>query len=704
MNLTTLKSHYELSLLNLYNAGMTSLHYGLVLVLAVILAGCNEPAPETRLIFPPPAGFYEGDAITLRGQVRFNAADRVALTVEGEGINEQATLIDEANTWSIDLVLGSATLLDLLIKSSNLNSSADLELPFTIDRNAFSVSISSLASGASGAEGITGSGNLFAADVRLGAVVKISSSTGVREILSAPARGQGPAFVLPAQLEIQNGVITVLDREVGILRVDPVSGDRRLVSGGSVGLGVSFDNPRAMLIQGNDIIVADTGIDALIRVDATTGDRTQIFQAFFEGDPIILSPLDMIGMPDGKILIADDGWRAVFLIDLASDEYGVVSNAEVGEGLNLRVPRAISLDSVGQLLVLDSGHDAVIRVDLLTGDRERINREATLDGSAFDIPVDMAVVDDTVFFVDNGASAIFSMPAEGGELTLVSDVRQGAGPGLAAPFDVVIFNEALFVTDSATNGLVLIDPVTGNRSNVAQSNAAVPFPNPDYMHVSGQEILFSYSLFDTPGIVTFTPATNVTETIASVSVGSGPFLILPTEPITRHQTGELLVFDAFEQNLVSIDRNSHVRTVMYDDSGDPLVPFSNVTSTAADDSGGIWYLVDSVSSRVLSLDIDSGLRALLLAANNSRELVEVEFDGDRLLMLDQRDASLVALSLSDGSLTIISGDKTGRGPKFERPTQMTLNRLDELAYVVDAGTDSLFVVDLTTGDRVIISH
>jgi len=65
---------------------MTSLQCGLVLVLAVMLAGCDEPAPETRLIFPPTAGFYEGDAITLRGQVRFNAADRVAITVEGRAL------------------------------------------------------------------------------------------------------------------------------------------------------------------------------------------------------------------------------------------------------------------------------------------------------------------------------------------------------------------------------------------------------------------------------------------------------------------------------------------------------------------------------------------------------------------------------------------------------------------------------------------
>jgi len=353
-----------------------------------------------------------------------------------------------------------------LIKASNLNSSADLELPFTIDRNAFSISVSSIASaysGASGAQEITDSGDLLVTDVRLGAVVKISSSTGVREILSASSRRQGPAFVVPAQLEFQHGVITVLDREVGIILLDPVTGDRQLVSGVSVGLGISFDKPRAMLVQGNDLIVADTGIDALIRVDATTGDRTRIFQAFFEGDPIILSPLDLIGLPDGKILIADEGWRAVFLIDLASDEYGFVSSVEVGEGINLRVPRAISLSSTGQLLVLDSGHDAVIRVDLLTGDRERISTEATLAGFAFDIPVDMAVVGEKVFVVDNGASAVFSMPAEGGELALVSDVRQGAGPSLVAPFDVVIFNEHLLVTDSATNGLVRIDPITGNR-------------------------------------------------------------------------------------------------------------------------------------------------------------------------------------------------------------------------------------------------
>ena len=194
------------------------------------------------------------------------------------------------------------------------------------------------------------------------------------------------------------------------------------------------------------------------------------------------------------------------------------------------------------------------------------------------------------------------------------------------------------------------------------------------------------------------------ETLAAPGIGSGPLLILPTEPAFRQQTGSYLVFDAFEQHLISIDATSLERQVLFDDAGNPAIAFSNVTSTAFNDAAEQWYLLDSVASRIISLDLTTGNRELLLAASSTRDLVEIEYDGDRLLMLDQRSAALIALNLSDGLLGTISGEDTGMGPRFERPIQMSINRDDQVAIVVDSALDAIFMVDLTTGDRVIVSH
>ena len=143
-----------------------------------------------------------------------------------------------------------------------------------------------------------------------------------------------------------------------VVRVDPVTGDRTVVSGciiipdgpcvdspppspaNLVGSGPEFVNPQAIAIEASgQWLVVDNSLDAVVRVDPATGDRTVV-----SGCIII---------PDGPCVDSPPPSPANL----------------VGSGPEFVNPQAIAIEASGQWLVVDNSLDVVVRVDPATGDR-----------------------------------------------------------------------------------------------------------------------------------------------------------------------------------------------------------------------------------------------------------------------------------------------------------------------------------------------
>jgi hypothetical protein len=105
--------------------------------------------------------------------------------------------------------------------------------------------------------------------------------TGARSVLSSNAVGTGPALGNTERVRVLNGVIYLLDG-TSVLSVDAFNGNRALVSGGGRGYGPAFVLPESVTtdVTSKSIMVLDqeyAGTGALIRVDLTTGNRTEEF-------------------------------------------------------------------------------------------------------------------------------------------------------------------------------------------------------------------------------------------------------------------------------------------------------------------------------------------------------------------------------------------------------------------------------------------
>ena len=130
--------------------------------------------------------------------------------------------------------------------------------------------------------------------------------------------------------------------------------------------------------------------------------------------------------------------------------------------------RAIAVEANGQLVVVDSNLDAVLRVDPLTGNRTIVSDAATGRGTAFVNPTNIAVeADGQLVVVDDALATIFRGDPSTGNRTIISNFETGNGPIMLGDRDLVVeATGRLVVLDAspARNAVYRVDPATGDRT------------------------------------------------------------------------------------------------------------------------------------------------------------------------------------------------------------------------------------------------
>jgi sugar lactone lactonase YvrE len=256
------------------------------------------------------------------------------------------------------------------------------------------------------------------------AVIRVDLASGNRTFVSGcanfdlddsactvPPVGTGPSLGFPVALAIEaSGTIVVGDAPLAapsfpaVIRVDPVTGDRTLVSGCSVfdfasstctvevGTGPPLGSPEALAIEASGaIIVGDTEAKALLRVNPASGNRTVVSgcanalcSATVGTGPPLDYPQALAVEAHGTLVVADRGvrtkTRALLRVDPVSGNRTVISGCAnaacsplvgTGPAFSLIFPDAIAITADGALVVFDAGivSGAVLRVDPVSGAR-----------------------------------------------------------------------------------------------------------------------------------------------------------------------------------------------------------------------------------------------------------------------------------------------------------------------------------------------
>jgi sugar lactone lactonase YvrE len=170
----------------------------------------------------------------------------------------------------------------------------------------------------------------------------------------------------------------------GIFRVDPVTGERTVISDATHGTGPDFQPTSVAWSPDGTILATDTNARTLLRIDPATGNRTVLASA---PDPETLSsfrwPLQVYVDPAGRILMSalDVFNRAtLYQVDPTSGDHTVITGADVGTGplptgfVNRYAGIAVS--DTGQIYLTTPFDADIYKVDPLTGNREILGGQA----------------------------------------------------------------------------------------------------------------------------------------------------------------------------------------------------------------------------------------------------------------------------------------------------------------------------------------
>lgn len=256
-----------------------------------------------------------------------------------------------------------------------------------------------------------------------------------------------------------------------ILRTDPVTGDRTVVSGAGKGSGTSFVQPQSLAAMSDgNLIVTDESLPGVFRVDVSTGARTVVSSSSVGSGPTLALPTGVAIDANGQLLVVD-GLAMLLRIDPSNGARTLVSGGSTGSGTAFEQPQAIVIDGNGQLIVADRGLRALLSVNPSTGARTILSDESTGSGPSFFRPVDVTIdAAGNLFVADLTLPGVFRVDPSSGNRVIVSGTNVGSGPGFVNVVSVAAAGDGtLFVTDQIL-GVVQVNIASGNRSVVSGSS------------------------------------------------------------------------------------------------------------------------------------------------------------------------------------------------------------------------------------------
>jgi outer membrane protein assembly factor BamB len=148
--------------------------------------------------------------------------------------------------------------------------------------------------------------DVFSTGNGTGEVWRVDATTGDRTLVSSAANGIGPALGNLFDLVVApDGMLLVasaggLGGSPAIFSIDPVTGDRIVVSSSAlaIGTGPVFSRPQSVVVKADgNLVVADGATGSLFLVDPSTGNRLDLSSSAMGTGPAFVEPLGLAIFP-----------------------------------------------------------------------------------------------------------------------------------------------------------------------------------------------------------------------------------------------------------------------------------------------------------------------------------------------------------------------------------------------------------------------
>ena len=201
------------------------------------------------------------------------------------------------------------------------------------------------------------------------------------------------------------------------------------------------------------------------------------------------------------------------------------------------------------------------------------------------------------------------------------------------------------------------------------------------------------------------------------TVGSGAVFVNPNHlelDIANHRA---LLTEQLKRQVYAVDTNTGERSVLFDmNNTSGSGPALRLVRIARFDlANNRLLIIDGFNNNLRLFAISLADETRTLISNNANsgptlndpESMLLDSTNNRVILSDVI-GNIIAIDLSNGNRTVLSGlnrtddNIVGDGPNFKTPVDVDIDTSRNQLLVTDAGLDSLFIVDLATGDRTLL--
>ena len=423
---------------------------------------------------------------------------------------------------------------------------------------------------------------------------------------------------------------------------------------------------------------------------------------------------------DGVLATTTDGfatWQASVPLAPGWNSLTVTARSHAGSTVSRMASRVDSepvisgisgiavVPAEGRAALLDGNR--LLEMDLATGVRRLASDDAHGSGPEIPMPGAIALAGDRVLVLGSagGSSTVLSVDLSSGDRTVLSDDSHGTGPAFA-PGAIAFDGTRALVIAAAGDGLVAIDPATGDRTPLPTGSG------PSVVEPAGLAIVLDHAFVvdrSAAAVIDVDLVSGDRAVLSDDARGIGPVLVDPTS-IAADASG-LLVTDGWLGALFRVDPSSGDRSIVSDAStGDG--PLALLPAAVAVEGGralvgvlGTVLSVDLVDGRrtpvTSDIDVGSGPRLPLVT--------RIAISGDRLLATGGSTNSdvvcpLVEVELAHGNRRLVSDRTRGSGPFLLAVGGIAIDGAHALVTGIDdQARSAIFAVDRTSGNRSILS-
>lgn len=687
-------------------------------------SGADALAPAVFVAFPTANCFTDARTITVRGTSSDPAGVR---TIRVNGTD--ATTTDGFATWSAIVALSTGPQ-QIVIESEDLNGNVNTSAAeMTVEAGVLSETSFDVVYDGTRDE-------LIYLDLGLQAVFTIDPVTLEATLRSGAGKGSGPLLGFPIDVDHVPVPFTIflLDLQLplgppAVFVIDGSSGDRTILSDVSHGIGPpDFVTPQDLVADPTHdrVLVLDRGLDAIIAVDMATGDRLELSGPNRGTGPVMANPRALALDANANVAFVTIARGAmtdiVFVVDLTSGDRNVISDADagIGNGPPFDTIAGVVRDlPSARLLVLDESLDALFEVNTTNGDRAILSDDSRGSGPILDGPRSIALDAgrDRAFVTNNLASQVLVVDTTTGARTpfVYSDVGTGVKFGDANSVRFDPLGDRALVTDTLHDALIAVDVSTGARTVISDefvgSGVSLLDPGSLALDVIGRCCYLTD--FTVKAVIKVDLKDGARSVISGQGVGGGPNFDLLVAIALDVANGRAFVSDANTERILEVNLSNGDRRTISDavtGGGPPLLQPQGIVY---DDVGNRLIVLNAGADSVLSIDLATnteGDRTIVSDVNrgsgpnfaNPLQLVHDRVGG-RIVLVDPILFGVKTVDLMTGDKSELS-TRAHPGTKVFRPDAIDFGPDPHSAFVIEGISQSLLLVDLETGERVVVSH